>query len=72
MIDSVLNLIFRCAHRRLTRPVTPVQAPGAPHGETDVVCLDCGKQFTYNTVLMRIGKAVKTSVTSEPAGWDAD
>jgi hypothetical protein len=61
MIDSILNLLFRCAHRRLTRPVTPVSKAGVPHGETYVVCLDCGKQFAYDTKEMRIGKPIDTS-----------
>jgi len=30
MIDSVLNLLFRCPHRRLTRPVAPLTKPGEP------------------------------------------
>ena len=58
MIDTVLNLLFRCPHRRLTRPVTPVSKAGVPNGETYVVCLDCGKQFPYDLKEMRIGKAV--------------
>jgi len=61
MIDSVLNLLFRCAHRRLTRPVTPVSKAGVPHGGTYVVCLDCGKQFSYDLKAMRIGKAIDHS-----------
>jgi len=56
MIDTVLNLMFRCAHRRLTRPVTPVSHAGVPHGATYVVCLDCGKQFSYDLQEMRVGK----------------
>jgi DNA-directed RNA polymerase subunit RPC12/RpoP len=61
MIDTLLNLMFRCSHRRLTRPVTPVSKAGVPHGETYVVCLDCGKQFAYDLNLMRIGKAIDHS-----------
>ncbi len=61
MIDSILNLMFRCSHRRLTRPVTPVSKAGAPHGETYVVCLECGKQFAYDVKEMRIGKALDSS-----------
>ena len=61
MIDSVLNLMFRCSHQRLTRPVTPVSRAGEPHGETYVVCLDCGKQFTYDLERMRIVKHVSSS-----------
>ena len=59
MIDSFLNLIFRCPHRRLTRPVTPVSKES--HSETYVVCLDCGKQFSYDVREMRIGKALPSS-----------
>jgi len=56
MIDTMVNLLFRCPHRRLTRPVTPVSRDGKPHGDTYVVCLDCGKQFSYDLQLMHIGK----------------
>jgi hypothetical protein len=61
MIDTVLNLLFRCPHRRLTRPVTPVSKGGVPQGETYVVCLDCGKQFAYDMQAMRVGKPLDSS-----------
>jgi hypothetical protein len=61
VIDTVLNILFRCAHRHLTRPFTPVGKGGAPYGETDVVCLDCAKQFAYDFKEMRIGKALDHS-----------
>jgi len=61
MIDSVLNLLFRCPHKRLTRPVTPISIDGKPHGDTYVVCLACGKQFSYDLKEMRIGKALPSS-----------
>jgi len=61
MIDTVLNLVFRCPHRRLTRPVTPVSKAGVPHGDTYVVCLDCGKQFAYDLKEMRVGRALDRS-----------
>jgi len=61
MIDNVFNLLFRCPHRRLTRPVAPVTRVGQPHAQSYVVCLDCGKQFEYDTTAMRIGKAVDRS-----------
>ena len=54
MIDSLVNLLFRCSHRRLTRPVTPITKAGVPEGRTYVVCLDCGKQFAYDLQEMRI------------------
>jgi hypothetical protein len=61
VIDSVLNLVFRCSHSRLTRPVTPVSKAGVPHGQTYVVCLDCGKQFAYDLREMRVGKPLESS-----------
>ena len=61
MIDSVLNLLLRCPHHRITRPITPVSKVGVPHGDTYVVCLDCGKQFTYDLEKMRVGKPVESS-----------
>jgi hypothetical protein len=58
MMDSLLNLLFRCPHRRLTRPVTPAGKDGGP---TYVVCLDCGKQFSYDLAAMRVGKPLPNS-----------
>jgi len=58
MIDSLLNLLFRCSHKRLSRPVTPVTRPGQVPAETYVVCLDCGKQFSYDARNMRLGKRI--------------
>ena len=59
MIDSLFNLIFRCRHRRLTRPVTSINAAGAPQGDPYVVCLDCGAQFEYDAKEMRMGRAIR-------------
>jgi DNA-directed RNA polymerase subunit RPC12/RpoP len=61
MIDTVLNLLFRCSHRRLTRPVAPITKAGQPHSQSYVVCLDCGKQFEYDLNKMRIGKVIDRS-----------
>jgi DNA-directed RNA polymerase subunit RPC12/RpoP len=61
MIDSFMNLLFRCSHRRLTRPVAPITKPGQPHSQSYVVCLDCGKQFEYDLSQMRMGKAIDRS-----------
>ena len=58
MIDTVWNLLFRCAHRHLTRPFTPIDEQGVPHGQTYVVCLDCTKQFAYDLTEMRIGRPI--------------
>lgn len=61
MIDTVLNLLFRCPHKRMTRPITPASKGGVAHGDTYVVCLDCGKQFSYDLDRMRIVKRVSNS-----------
>jgi DNA-directed RNA polymerase subunit RPC12/RpoP len=58
MIGTVLNLLFRCSHRRLTRPVAPIPKAGQPHAQSYVFCLNCGEQFEYDLDEMRIGKAV--------------
>jgi hypothetical protein len=34
---------------------------GKPHGDTYVVCLACGKQFSYDLTEMRIGKPLPSS-----------
>ena len=61
MIDTVLNLLFNCPHRHLTRPFTPISKNGAANSETYVVCLDCAKQFPYDLNTMRMGKAIEHS-----------
>ena len=64
MIDSIWNILFRCPHHRVTRPITPVSKAGVPHGDTYVVCLDCGKQFVYDLQKMRIDKPVHSTETA--------
>jgi hypothetical protein len=64
MLDSVLNVLFGCPHNRITLPLTPARnfkAPAAAqrHG-TYVVCLDCGQEFHYNWVEMRMGDVVSS------------
>ena len=58
MIDTLANLLFRCSHRRLTRPLAPVTKAGMPPSGTYVVCLDCGKQFAYDLKEMKIGRPI--------------
>jgi hypothetical protein len=64
MIDTMLNLLCCCRHRRVTRPMTPFHKPGTQPGATYVACLDCGKQFHYDLDTMRIGKPMATSAVS--------
>jgi hypothetical protein len=61
VIDTLLNLLFRCSHRHLTRPLTRAGETGGPAGASYVVCLDCGKQFAYDLDEMKIGKAIDHS-----------
>jgi hypothetical protein len=61
MVSAILQSLFGCSHRRLTRPITPIRKQGVPSGETSVVCLDCGRQFAYDWNHMRIGKPIERS-----------
>jgi hypothetical protein len=61
VIDTLLNLLFRCRHRRLTCPVAPITNVGQPHSQGYIVCLDCGKLFEYDMEGMRIGKLIDDS-----------
>ena len=64
MLQSILNTLFGCSHRRTTFPLTPLRkaggfvAPGVPRHGTYVTCLDCGKELDYNWEEMRVGKPV--------------
>ena len=70
MLQSLLNTIFGCSHRRTTFPLTPARkglthsAPGAPRNGTYVVCLDCGKEFAYDWGEMRVGEPVPARAPS--------
>jgi hypothetical protein len=64
MLNSLMNVVFGCSHRRTTFPLTPARKVGfsassaSPRHGTYVVCLDCGKEFGYNWTEMHIGDAV--------------
>ncbi len=66
MIATVLDLLFGCRHRRLTRPITPVHKYGVPGSDTYVACLECGKQFHYDATKMRLGAPI-TAARALPA-----
>ena len=69
MLNSLINALFGCSHRRTTFPLTPARKAGSSilpvsasrHG-TYVVCLDCGKEFGYDWDGMRIGEPVAAHV----------
>lgn len=54
MLQSILNSLFGCSHQRTTFPFTPLRKTNG----TYVVCLDCGKEFSYDWKTMRVGAAV--------------
>jgi hypothetical protein len=69
MLNSLMNLVFGCPHRRTTFPMTPGRRSGfaqhaSAHHGTYVVCLDCGKEFDYDWSEMRIGAPVTASITT--------
>ena len=71
MLQSILNSLFGCSHRRTSFPLTParrggaIPAPGV--ARTYVVCLDCGNEFAYNWDEMRVGELVTPRVPATEA-----
>jgi len=63
MIKAMMHLFFGCRHKRLTRPITPVNK-AKQSGETYVACLDCGRQFNYDVSKMRMGKEISRTAAS--------
>jgi hypothetical protein len=61
MIQAMMNLLFSCRHRRITRPITPVHKAGSDPGVTYVACLDCGQQLRYDLARMSVGKVIPRS-----------
>jgi predicted transcriptional regulator len=65
MLEKVLQILsISCSHRKISQPFTaaavvngspsgPWQSIGAPASHY-VVCLECGKKFTYDWERMRI------------------
>jgi hypothetical protein len=64
MIQTVLQVLFRCAHRHMTRPITSVD-PGSASGPY-VVCLDCGAALAYDWENMRVSRT-KVPASKRPA-----
>ena len=67
MIDSVYNMIFRCGHKHTSFPLRPPTKAGQPPGEMSVTCLDCGKRFSYDWELMRMGGQVEDAPVEDMA-----
>jgi hypothetical protein len=61
MLQTVLNALFGCSHQRTTFPQTATRRNmtfAANGARTYVVCLDCGREFSYDWDGMRVGKPV--------------
>lgn len=65
---NLLDLMFGCSHRHTTFPLTPARRDAmssvAARKGTYVVCLDCGKEFSYNWREMSMGKQVDPGYNS--------
>lgn len=66
---SLFDLVFGCAHKRCSFPITTRGAkrrtPAASLTGTYVVCLDCGKEFPYDWKAMKVVRS--KDVRPEPA-----
>ena len=64
MLERILQLLaLSCRHKHLSQPFAAAPAAQPARGEWEeigsgpghyVVCLDCGKRFTYDWATMRI------------------
>ena len=63
MLQSLLDLILGCSHRRTSFPLTPTKKSGlasasGPRFGTYVACLDCGQELAYDWNEMRVAGPV--------------
>ncbi len=70
MLDNIMNLLFGCRHRQITRPITAVHRPNTEAGETYVACLECGRRFHYDVNEMRIGTPMAMAAAQGPASFE--
>jgi len=65
MIKTMMHMLFGCRHKRLTRPITPVNRAKQTMA-TYVACLDCGRQFNYDVSQMQMGAEIlRTAISDE-------
>ena len=71
MIGKLFDTIFGCWHSRYSFPITTRRGSrrtqAAARTGTYVVCLDCGKELTYDWKQMRIVDAAAQTRTHAPA-----
>ena len=61
MLNSILETLFGCSHRTTSFPLTAARklagqstASADKRHSTYVVCLECGKEFSYDWNTMRV------------------
>ena len=61
MLNSILETLFGCSHRTTSFPLTAARqiagrsaTPIGNRHSTYVVCLECGKEFSYDWNTMRV------------------
>ncbi len=64
MFQAILNTLFGCAHQRTTFPLSPARksngfSASSYRSGAYVVCLECGKEFSYDWKEMRVGEAMQ-------------
>ena len=64
MLESLVNYIFGCSHRKTTFPLTcgggSNAGPVRPR-TTYVTCLECGAELAYDWEQMRVGAPIRGS-----------
>lgn len=68
MLHGIMDLLFGCRHKRITRPITPVRKGNDAAGDTYVSCLECGRRFRYDLETMEVGKPMPVA---EPIAVDS-
>ncbi len=58
MLHRVIDLLFGCHHKNVTRPITPIHKVGTVPGDTYVACLVCGKRLHYDLATMQVGRPI--------------
>ncbi len=76
MIQSILNSLFGCTHQRTTFPLTPARKSNSfstsnHRSGAYVVCLECGKEFSYDWKEMRVGEPVQALAATASASATA-
>lgn len=68
----LIELIFGCIHRRCSWPQTPVNRLRQPCGEAYVVCLDCGAEWTFDTLAWKRGARRERQEVAAPVTGEVE